>query len=163
MTLINVDDVNIAELLIYQQLRDNTFRADNSFVADSSKVVNLILETDIEVKSIFATQAYYDKFYELLKDKNISKLYVTSKERMQTIVGHKVHHNVMLHGIRPGETEIDKLDNHIIMLDNITSSENSFCTGCILLSFTKARSSSFWKTCVTRLYGTCQSFKNTSL
>lgn len=124
MTLINVDDVNIAELLIYQQLRDNAFTADNSFIADSSKVVNLILETNIEVKSIFATQAYYDEFKELIRPKNILKLYVTTKERMQTIVGHKVHHSVMLHGIRPRETEIDKLDNHIIMLDNITSSEN---------------------------------------
>lgn len=43
---------------------------------------------------------------------------------MQTIVGHKVHHNVMLHGIRPKESELNKLDKHIIMLDNITSSEN---------------------------------------
>ena len=47
MNLINIDDVNISELLIYQQLRDNAFTADNSFIADSSKVVNLILETDI--------------------------------------------------------------------------------------------------------------------
>jgi len=124
MTLINVDDVNIAELLIYQQLRDNAFTADNSFIADSSKVVNLILETDIEIKSIFATQAYYDEFEELIRAKNISKLYVATKELMQTIVGHKVHHNVMLHGIRPKETTLASLDNHIVMLDNITSSEN---------------------------------------
>ena len=62
MNLINIDDANIPELLIYQQLRDNAFTADNSFIADSSKVVNLILETDIEVKSIFATQTYYDEF-----------------------------------------------------------------------------------------------------
>lgn len=124
MNLIPINDVNIAELLIYQQLRDNAFRADNSFVADSSKVVNLILETNIEVKSIFATQAYYDEFSERIKSKNIAKLYVSSKELMQTIVGHKVHHNVMLHGIRPQETKLSQLDKHIIMLDNITSSEN---------------------------------------
>ena len=124
MNLINIDDTTIPELLIYQQLRDNAFTADNSFIADSSKVVNLILETNIEIKSIFATQAYYDDFSELIKDKNIPKLYVATKELMQMIVGHKVHHNVMLHGLRPKETELDKLDNHIIMLDNITSSEN---------------------------------------
>ena len=55
MNLINIDDANTPELLIYQQLRDNAFTADNSFIADSSKVVNLILETNIEIKSIFAT------------------------------------------------------------------------------------------------------------
>lgn len=124
MNLIPIENVNIDELLIYQQLRDNAFRADNSFIADSSKVVNLILETAIEVKSIFATQAYYDEFSPLIQSKNIPKLYVTTKELMQTIVGHKVHHNVMLHGIRPPETHLDQLDNHIVMLDNITSSEN---------------------------------------
>ena len=63
-------------------------------------------------------------FKKLIGHKSIPKLYVATKELMQTIVGHKVHHNVMLHGIRPMETKLDKLDNHIVMLDNITSSEN---------------------------------------
>jgi len=124
MNLITIDDINTPELLIYQQLRDNAFTADNSFIADSSKVVNLILETEIEVKSIFATQAYYDEFKELIETKKIPKLYVASKALMQEIVGHKVHHNVMLHGIRPKERSIEELDNNIVMLDNITSSEN---------------------------------------
>jgi tRNA G18 (ribose-2'-O)-methylase SpoU len=124
MNLITIDDIDTPELLIYQQLRDNAFTADNSFIADSSKVVNLILETEIEVKSIFATQAYYDEFKELIETKKIPKLYVASKELMQKIVGHKVHHNVMLHGIRPKESSIEELDNNIVMLDNITSSEN---------------------------------------
>jgi len=124
MHLIPVTNPNSQELIIYQQLRDNAFREDNSFIADSSKVVNIILETDIEVKSIFATQQYYDEFSTLIEKKNIAKLYVASKELMQTIVGHRVHHNVMLHGIRPCQHQIDMLDNKIVMLDNITSSEN---------------------------------------
>jgi len=124
MNLITIDDINTPELLIYQQLRDNAFTADNSFIADSSKVVNLILETEIKVKSIFATQAYYYEFKELIETKKIAKLYVASKALMQQIVGHKVHHNVMLHGIRPKERSIEELGNNIVMLDNITSSEN---------------------------------------
>jgi len=124
MNLITINDINTPELLIYQQLRDNAFTSDNSFIADSSKVVNLILETEIEVKSIFATQAYYDEFKELIETKKIPKLYVASKALMQQIVGHKVHHNVMLHGVRPKERSIEELDNNIVMLDNITSSEN---------------------------------------
>lgn len=88
MRLIPVNNPNISELLIYQQLRDNAFTSDNSFIADSSKVVNLILESNIEVKSIFATQAYYDEFQELIQAKSIDRLYVSTKELMQTIVGH---------------------------------------------------------------------------
>jgi len=124
MNLINVTDVNLPELLIYQQLRDNGFTKENAFIADSAKVVNLILETEITIKSIFATQAYYDEFESIIKAKNIPKLYVASKQLMQTIVGHKIHHNVMLHGIRPSAVKLDMLDEQIIMLDNISSSEN---------------------------------------
>jgi len=124
MNLINIEDVNLPELLIYQQLRDNAFTKDHSFIADSAKVVNLILETEIEVKSLFATQEYYDAFAPMLQQKKIPKLYVATKRVMQTIVGHKVHHNVMLHGKRPREIELNELDHQIIMLDNITSSEN---------------------------------------
>jgi tRNA G18 (ribose-2'-O)-methylase SpoU len=43
---------------------------------------------------------------------------------MEGIVGHKLHHNVMMHGIRPDETPLEKLGERIIMLDNITSTEN---------------------------------------
>jgi tRNA G18 (ribose-2'-O)-methylase SpoU len=43
---------------------------------------------------------------------------------MQRIIGHKLHHNVMMHGIRPTETALNKLDTHIIMLDEISSSDN---------------------------------------
>lgn len=124
MNLTSIDHSNRHELLIYQQLRDNAFTSDHSFIADSSKVVNLILETDITIKSIFATQAYYDEFSEIIMSKDIEKLYVATKEEMQKVVEHKVHHNVMLHGIRPKETELQKLDKNIVMLDNITSSEN---------------------------------------
>ena len=94
MNLIKTTNINIPELLIYQQLRDNLFTKDNSFIADSSKVVNLLLESNIEVKSILATPEYYNEFNELLKSKNIPQLYVADKQLMQTIVGHKLHQNV---------------------------------------------------------------------
>jgi len=124
MNLITVTTENSPEITIYKQLRDNAFSADNSFIADSEKVVNLILESDIEIKSLFATEAYYDKYSKLIKSKNIPKLYVSTKEEMQNLIGHKIHHNVMMHGIRPEHKSLNNLDKHIIMLDNITSAEN---------------------------------------
>jgi len=124
MTLTHITDINLPELKIYQQLRDNLFRADNAFIADSSKVVNKILQQNIEVKSILATQEYYDEFKALIKAKNIPILYVATKEVMGNIIGHKLHHNVMLHGTRPAQTSLENLDDNIIMLDEITSTEN---------------------------------------
>ncbi|WP_321777213.1 RNA methyltransferase [Sulfurimonas sp.] len=124
MKLIKIDTINIEELNIYHQLRDKAFTSDNSFIADSPKVVNILLKTNIEVKSILATLEYYEEFKELILQKDIAKLYVATKEQMQGIVGHKIHHNCMLHGIRPPESSLSELGEQIIMLDNITSSEN---------------------------------------
>lgn len=124
MFLIQIDNIETQEIEIYHKLRDNAFSADNSFIADSPKVVNLLLETDIEVKSILATKEYYEEFETLINLKNIEKLYVADKEQMQQIVGHKIHHNCMMHGIRPEQTPLEKLDDNIIMLDEITSTQN---------------------------------------
>ncbi len=124
MNFITINDINIPELNIYHQFRDKAFTADQSFVADSPKVVNLLLETDITVRSILATQEYYDTHKHLIKDKNIPQLFVTSKALMQEIVGHKIHHNVMMHGTRPAQVTLDELDDNIIMLDEISSTQN---------------------------------------
>lgn len=124
MILTPIDDRNKEALEIYKQLRDKAFSEDNSFIADSPKVVNLLLQSDIEVKSLLATQDYYDTFATLIKHRDIPQLFVASKEMMQTIVGHKIHHNCMMHGIRPPQSALEDLDDHIIMLDEITSTEN---------------------------------------
>ena len=120
----NIDTLNSSELEIYKNMRDRVFREDSSFIADSPKVVNIVLQTDIEVKSILATKEYYEEFKELLESKSIPVAYVADKEMMQNIVGHKIHHNCMLHGIRPSQTKLENLDDNIIMLDAITSTEN---------------------------------------
>ncbi len=124
MNFITIDDINAKELEIYHQFREHAFKADGSFVADSPKVVNLLLEKNIEVRSILATQEYYDTHKTLIATKESAILYVATKEQMQNIVGHKIHHNVMMHGIRPQETALNDLGNNIIMLDEISSTQN---------------------------------------
>ena len=122
MTLTIITDLN--EVSIYKELRDKTISVDNSFIADSPKVVNLLLETNLEIKSILATQEYYDEFQELIEKKNIPFLYLADKTLMQEIVGHTIHHNCMMHGVRPAQTPLNRLDKHILMLDEISSTQN---------------------------------------
>ncbi len=124
MKFTEITDLNIPELQIYRILRDNHFTKDNSFIADSPKVVNTLLETDIKFKSILATQEYYDEFKELISKKDIDTLYLADREVMGSITGHKIHHNVMAHGVRPDENTLDELGEKIVMLDYITSGEN---------------------------------------
>lgn len=124
MKLIPIDDIHVPKLHIYQQFREHAFKADGSFVADSPKVVNLLLEEAIEVRSILSTQEYYDAHSSLLSNINDANFYLATKEQMQNIVGHKIHHNVMMHGIRPKETLLRELGDTIIMLDEISSTQN---------------------------------------
>jgi tRNA G18 (ribose-2'-O)-methylase SpoU len=124
MNLIEITDVNSPEIIIYKTLRDKQFSKDNLFVADSPKVVNILLESDIEFVSIFATIEYYKDYEKLISHKNIPNLYVASKDIMENIIGHKIHHNVMACGIRPKPHSLENLGDKIIMLDNITSTEN---------------------------------------
>ena len=124
LNVIDIEDINIPELEIYSSLRESAFREDGSFIADSPKVVNLILESDVEIISMLATQEYYDEFAELLQMKHISKKYLTTKEEMKKIVGHKIHHNCMMHGIRPQDVTLNDLGDEVLLLDGITSAEN---------------------------------------
>jgi len=124
MNFIEINDINIPELHIYHQFREHAFTLDESFVADSPKVVNLLLETDITVRSILATQEYYDTYSHLIEKHKDAKLYIASKTLMQDIVGHKIHHNVMMHGTRPKQVSLTDLGDNIIMLDEISSTQN---------------------------------------
>ena len=124
MNLTAVGDLNIPELQIYRTLRDNLTTQDNSFIADSPKVVNMLLQKDIEVRSIMATEAYYETNRELLEKKDIPALYVAPKSVIETIIGHRIHHNVMMHGTRPPQKGLDELGDQIIMLDELSKTEN---------------------------------------
>lgn len=124
MNFIPISDIHAEELHIYHQFREHAFKADGSFVADSPKVVNLLLEQNIEARSILATQEYYTIYRTLIQKQKSAILYLATKEQMQNIVGHKIHHNVMMHGIRPKETLLRNLGDKIIMLDEISSTQN---------------------------------------
>ncbi|NQZ58235.1 MAG: RNA methyltransferase [Lentisphaeraceae bacterium] len=119
-----IENLDIPELQIYRHLRDNAVTSDNSFIADSPKVVNMLLETDIEVRSILATEKYFAENEELIKSKNIPALYVAGKKVMETIVGHRVHHGVMMHGVRPPESALSEMSDQILMLDEISKNDN---------------------------------------
>lgn len=124
MNYIHLEHLNYPELSIYQKMRENAFQSDGSFVADSPKVVKLLLEQGIEAKSILATEEFYDKNTDLLSSKKIPLLYVASRDVMEQIVGHTIHHNVMMHAIRPKPAPLISMGNHIIMLDEISSTQN---------------------------------------
>ena len=124
MKLTKITNLELPELQIYRTLRDNKTTEDNSFIADSPKVVNMLLQSPIEVKSILATETYYETHWDLLTNRKIPTLYVAPKAVLETITGHRIHHNVMMHGIRPPQSKLDELGDQIIMLDELSKTDN---------------------------------------
>ena len=124
MNLIEIENLELPELQIYRKLRGNAFDVDNSFIADSPKVVNMLLEGDIRVNSILATNRYYEENRALIERSEIPKCYVGEKQLLETIVGHKMHHNVMMHGKRPENVPLAQMGDRIIMLDALSNMEN---------------------------------------
>ena len=123
--IIEIENIEDDSLKVYHAQRDKGILNDGSFIADSPKVVNLILQkTDIKVRSILATPQYYVEHEALLASRDIPVMYVTSKEEMSKIVGHKLHHNCMMHAKRPKDVALEEMGDEILLLDNITSSEN---------------------------------------
>ncbi len=123
--IIEIKNIEDDALKVYHALRDKGILNDGSFIADSPKVVNLILEkTDIVIQSILATPEYFEEHKALLASRNIPIMYVASKEEMGKIVGHKLHHNCMMHAKRPRDVTLEAMGEQILLLDNITSSEN---------------------------------------
>jgi tRNA G18 (ribose-2'-O)-methylase SpoU len=122
---VDIENIEDERLKVYHALRDKGILNDGSFIADSPKVVNLILEkTAIEIRSILATREYYEANRALIESREIPFIYETTKEQMSSIVGHKIHHNCMMHAKRPADVSLEALGEHILLLDNITSSEN---------------------------------------
>ena len=78
MNLIAVN--NIDDLKIYGSLRDNAVTADDSFIADSPKVVKMLLEQGWEVKSLLAQESFYRDNETFLANYHIPKAYVASKK-----------------------------------------------------------------------------------
>jgi len=124
MNIIKVNNIDIDELKIYHQMRDNAFDELDSFIADSPKVVNILLESDLVIKSILATCEYYEEYKELFESREDLVCYEATKDQMQKLVGHKIHHNCMAHGVRAKQSSTNELGENVIMLDKITSSEN---------------------------------------
>ncbi len=124
MNIVYIDSLDIAELQPFRELRANRFGTDGSFVADSARVVEMLLNKGIEPISLLCTEDYLIRREEFLKSVNIPAIYIGSKKIMQSITGHTIHHGIMLHAKRPDNVSIEDMPDNIIMLSGLSNMEN---------------------------------------
>lgn len=99
---------------------------DSVFIAEGETVVRALLESPLDVVSVFALPEYYDQFAELIAARNIpaERLLTATKEVMNDIVGFRLHQGVMAMGKQPAEPELRNLCAPVVVLDGIVNSEN---------------------------------------
>jgi len=125
MNLTSIETLDLPELQIYRTLRGNLFDRDNSFIADSPRVVLMLLKRGIVPKSILATEQFYVENREVIeRHADQATLYVGTKEILGAIVGRNVHHHVMMHAYRPESVPLEELGDRIVMLERLNNMEN---------------------------------------
>jgi tRNA G18 (ribose-2'-O)-methylase SpoU len=114
----------------YATLRGRTDHpAENLFVAESEKVVRQLLESRHEVVSLLLSPAWLEQLRSILEQDRFgsTEVYVGPESLLRTIVGYRLHQNVMALG-RIGETppldEVAAGTGIHIALEGVTDAEN---------------------------------------
>lgn len=115
-----ITDPSIKEFL---SLKDKALNLNDQIIVESEKVVKKLLNSNTEILKVFAHSEFIEKYSNILESKNAS-IYTASKEVMEQIVGHKLHHGVMVLAKRPQYISIEDLGNKVLILNGLTSPEN---------------------------------------
>lgn len=96
------------------------------FIAEGEKVVRTLLESPLDVLSVFALPSYHERIAPLVAAKQLtaSQLLTADKHLMNEIVGFRLHQGIMAMGKQPIEPELRDLAPPIVVLDGIVNSEN---------------------------------------
>ena len=124
LEIIELESLELPELRPYATLRGNLFDKDGSFVADSPRVVGQLLESGLEFKSLLCTPEYLERERERIEAAGVPRVYLGSRELLERIVGHSIHHNVMAHLKRPENVPPEELPDRIVMLTRLNNLEN---------------------------------------
>ncbi len=126
--MIEITDINDPRIRHYRTLRYTPAGhiEEKIFVAESETVVKKLLESRIEIVSVFALPKYYEKYGNLIEQRSLSpeNLFTAKKKLMDEIVGFKLHAGIMAIGKQPVDVGFDNLDSPIIALNGIINSEN---------------------------------------
>lgn len=109
-------------LELYSKLKESGIGTDK-FIADSSRVVLKLLQTQIPIHSLLATKEWIQTNHASLQ--NIPEVFYASMEEMQKIVGYSLHQGVMCLAQRPLDCSLDEMLGHtILVLDGIAKADN---------------------------------------
>jgi len=121
-------DINDERIAFYKSLRFTPkLHTDNrAFIAEEEKVVVALLQSNIEIISIFGTMEFVEKHNELIAARHLeeSSIFYADIDLMKQIVGYKLHSGFLAMGKQPQNVPISNLSTPIIILNAINNAEN---------------------------------------
>lgn len=123
--LINLLPYTPAVLESFSDLKTRTPLMAGFFIADSSRVVLKLLESNLKVESVLATPEWYEKHEATLARAQDVLFYAADKASLQKIVGFNLHEGVLARAHTPPDVALaDLYQTPLVVLDGITKAEN---------------------------------------
>jgi len=108
-------------------------REEGMFIAESEKVVLQLLESTIEISSLYLTQEHFDEHrgrIEAHRQETEVEILIASKSDMESIVGYSLHQGILASAKIPKEHTLEELvasskkPQLFVILDEIADAEN---------------------------------------
>lgn len=99
---------------------------DTTFIADSKKVVEMLLRSTAKVRSIFALPEFYESYGSLIAERNLPEgaLLTADAKVMESITGFRHHSGVMAIGIRPDFVSFNEIEFPAVGLCGVINPDN---------------------------------------
>ncbi len=126
--MIYINDIEDERIAFYRSLRftPKLHKDNRAFVAEEEKVVVKLLQSDIEIVSIFGTKQYLEQYSDLIASKSISdeNIYFADISLMRQIVGYRLHYGFLAIGRQPDDVPLGKLNYPLIIFNALANAEN---------------------------------------
>jgi tRNA G18 (ribose-2'-O)-methylase SpoU len=126
--MIEITDINDDRISYYKSLRftPKLHSDNNAFIAEGEKVVLKLLNSDIDVLSVFGTSDKINKYKTLIDIKKVAEenRFIADMQIMKQIVGYKVHSGFMAIGRIKADVSPENPESPCLILNGIVNSEN---------------------------------------
>ncbi len=128
LEVIKINNIDDPRIFLYKNLRftPKTHQEKKLFIAEGRRLVKKLLETQIRIYSILATEEFIsenEKIISIRKDEE-TKIYSADKKLMELIVGFRLHSGVMALAYQPNDVGNADFEGIIVATNGINNAEN---------------------------------------
>ena len=127
MKIIHINDITDERISNYLSLKESQTHhtQEQIFLCDGDKVTLVVLESQVQIQSVFAIEDFIYQHKTLLEAKvPEGHVFTASKKLMESIVGFRLHSGVMAIATQPKNEHFATLKPPYIAMNNIINSDN---------------------------------------